>query len=85
MFGIPVEKVQTNETSSLGAAIGGFLSIGQFKTVEEAVASMVHVTKRFEPNMENHAVYEDLFENVYSKMYPSLKDIYKYLYRKAQR
>ena len=84
MFGIPVEKVQTNETSSLGAAIGGFLSIGQFKTVEEAVASMVHVTKRFEPNVENHVVYEDLFENVYKKLYPSLKDVYRYLYQKAQ-
>ena len=29
------------------------------------------------PNMENHKKYDYLFKNVYMKMYPSLKDIYK--------
>ena len=64
----------------LGAAIGGFLSIGEYKDANEAVKNMVRVSKVYEPNLENAKVYDDLFENAYKKMYPSLKKIYSYLY-----
>ena len=80
VFGIPVETVQTNETSSLGAAIGTFLSLGVYSSAEEAVKKMVRVNKRYEPNAENHKIYDEIFEKAYRKLYPSLKDIYNYLY-----
>ena len=80
ILGVKVETVQTNETSSLGAAIGGFLSIGVYKDAQEAVANMVRVSKTFNPTPENKKVYDDLFKNAYKKMYPSLKKIYEYLY-----
>ena len=81
VFGIPVETVQTPETSSLGAAIGVFCSLGVYGSAKEAVEAMVHVKERFEPNWKAHEVYNELYNNVYKKMYPALKKNYRYLYR----
>lgn len=77
LFGLPVSRVQTFETSSLGAAIAGFIAVGEFKNPEEAVAAMVHKKDTFEPNMDIHKVYDDLFRKAYKKIYPCLKKIYK--------
>ncbi len=85
IFGLPVTRVQSVETSSLGASIAGFLRLGEFASTEEAVKAMVHPQKTFEPNMENHAIYEDLFKNGYSKLYPQLKGVYAYLYNWSQK
>ncbi len=81
MLGLPVEKLQTIETSSLGAAIGGFLSLGVYKDAEEAVSKMVHVSKRFLPRKEKTEAYDKLFNNAYKGLYDSLKNIYRYIYR----
>lgn len=80
LFGLPVSKVQTNETSSLGAAIAGFIAIGEFEDERQAVASMVRVEKTFIPEPKNVKVYNQLYNDVYKKLYPTLKDTYKYLY-----
>lgn len=77
IFGIPVSRVQTYETSSLGVAMAGFIAAGEFKNADEAIDAMVHQSVEFQPNMENHKKYDYLFNNVYQKMYPNLKDIYK--------
>jgi len=79
IFGLPVSRIQTFECSSLGAAMAGFISAGEFKTPKEAAEAMVHQSKEFIPDMENHKKYDYLFENVYMKMYPNLKGIYKEL------
>ena len=75
-----VERVQTVETSSLGAAMSCFLALKEFGSPEEAVKEMVRKGDSFEPIPERVAVYDRLYENVYKKLYPRLKDIYKYLY-----
>lgn len=77
IFGLPVSRVQTFETSSLGAAIAGFVAAKEFENVDEAVKAMVHPKEEFVPNAENHKKYDYLFENVYMKIYPQLKNIYK--------
>ena len=77
IFGLPVSKIQTNECSSLGAAISGFIAAKEFSSAEEAVEAMVHQTIEFRPNEENHKRYDYLFKKVYMKMYPSLKESYK--------
>ncbi|MCQ2741932.1 MAG: FGGY-family carbohydrate kinase [Bacilli bacterium] len=77
MFGLPVSRVQTNESSSLGAAISGFLSIGRYNGANQAVSQMVRKSVTFTPNQENHKKYADLYNKVYKKLYPSLKDVYK--------
>ena len=77
IFGLPVSRVQTFETSSLGAAIAGFIAAKEFDNVDDAVKAMVHKGKEFKPNMEAHEKYNYLFEKAYMKMYPRLKNIYR--------
>lgn len=77
IFGIPVERIQTYETASLGTAISTFLSIGEFASKEDAIKAMVHSSKQFVPNLENHAKYTYLYKKVYLKIYPRLKHVYK--------
>lgn len=71
-----IYRVQTHETSSLGAAMVTFLGLQYFKTPNEAKVAMVHKKDYFEPNKENVEIYKDLYFNVYKKMYGRLKPIY---------
>ena len=86
IFGLPVSRIQTYECSSLGAAMAGFIAAGEFKNQKEAAEAMSHVSRTFIPNKENHKKYDYLFKNVYMKMFPRLKGIYKNisLYSKAE-
>ncbi len=76
MFGIPVSRVQTYETSGLGAAIAAFVGVKEFENLNDAIKSMVHYTDSFEPNSENHKVYDKIYETVYKKIYKKLKPMY---------
>ena len=76
IFGRPVSRVQTYETSTLGGAIALFIASGYFKTPSEAVASMVHPSRTFLPNPDAQQKYEYLYTHVYTKMYGKLKNIY---------
>ena len=77
IFNLPVSRVQTNESTSLGAALSVFVALGEFNSVEEATEKMIHITKTYSPNKENAETYERLFRKVYLKMYPKLNGIYK--------
>jgi sugar (pentulose or hexulose) kinase len=77
MFGLPVKRVQTYETSGLGAAMAAFVGIKAYNSFEEAIENMVHYSVTFEPDMANHKIYADIFKNVYSKIYKQLKPMYK--------
>jgi len=77
IFGIPVSRVQTYETSSLGAAIAGFVGVNEFDSAISATKAMVRNKDTFMPNMENHKKYDYLFYKAYKKMYPKLRHIYK--------
>jgi sugar (pentulose or hexulose) kinase len=77
IFGVPVSRVQTYETASLGTAILAFVADGQFESYEEAVEEMVHKNTTFYPNKEAHEQYDYLYNKVYEKMYPRLRGIYK--------
>lgn len=75
IFGLPVQKTQTYENSALGAALTAYKGIGVFKTYDEAIKSMVHITKEYKPDMKNHARYEELYRTVYKKIYPKTKKL----------
>ena len=76
IFGRPVSRVQTNESTSLGAAICVFTAMGIFKNGKEAVENMVHIKQTFSPNEVFAQQYEYLYNNVYLKLYPSLKKVH---------
>ena len=79
VFGLPVSRVQTFETSSLGAAIATFTTLGEFESIDVAIKSMSHPSITVYPNKENHKRYNFLYKKVYVKMFPQLKDLYKEL------
>lgn len=85
IFGLPVSKVQTYETTSLGAALCVFLAAGEFQSLEEATESMVHITDTFNPNDVANQQYEYLYNKVYLKMFPQLKDVYKDIKKYAKK
>ena len=77
VFNLPVSRVQTFETSSLGASMAVFVATGRFNSIEEAGEAMSHKSITFYPNPVAVQEYEYLYKNVYVKMYPQLKGIYK--------
>lgn len=77
IFGLPVSRVQTYETTSLGASIAVFTALGYFSNIEEAISTMSHKSVTFYPNEIAKKEYEYLYRNVYVKMYPQLKGVYK--------
>ena len=75
IFGLELSRVQTTETTSLGAAIATFTAIKEFKDANEAVKNMVQVARTFKPNEKNHERYDKIYREAYLKIYPRLKPI----------
>ena len=81
VFGLPVSRVQTYETTSLGAAIATFTALGEFENIDVAIKEMSHKSTTFVPNEEIHKQYNFLYKNAYVQLYPHVKDIYKEIKR----
>ena len=77
VFNLPVKRVQTYETSALGAAIVTFAACGVYADIPTAAEQMVRYTDEFTPNPDNVKVYDRIYKKVYLKMYKNLKKLYK--------
>ncbi len=77
IFGMTVYRPHTFETSSLGAAIASAVGMGVYPDFPSAVAKMAHRGDVFQPNAANTALYDELYSNVYLKMYGRLKPNYE--------
>lgn len=77
VFGIPAERPHTYETSGLGAAIDAAVGLGLHPDFDTAVAAMTRVGKTFYPNEPTRALYNQLYKDVYLKMYPQLQPLYQ--------
>lgn len=71
VYGRPVQTLKVGESTVLGAALLGGVGAGVFNSIEEGVNQMVKVTGEVEPNLENHKVYEELYQ-AYVKVYDGL-------------
>lgn len=76
IFNRPVRRVQTYETSGLGAAMVTFVACGVFDTTEQAIAAMVHYTDTFNPNPTNAKKYDKIYKDIYLKLYGKLQKFY---------
>jgi xylulokinase len=56
--GIPIEVVAQDEPGAFGAAILAGVGAGAYESVSAAVARLVTVSRRFEPNAERGAAYD---------------------------
>jgi sugar (pentulose or hexulose) kinase len=81
VFGLPASRPHTHEAAGLGAAIDVMLGLGVHADPVDAVAAMVRVTDRFEPDPAANRTYEDLYRSVYLPMYDRLKPLYREIRR----
>lgn len=61
VLGLPVKVPVVKEATALGAAILAGYGVGIYKDFSEASRRLVKWAKVYEPNMENHAVYEEMY------------------------
>ena len=80
IFNLPVYKTITTESTTIGAAMAGFLAEGDvFHSNQDAVDSMVHYRKTFMPDKRNAKLYDQIYKQVYLKLYPKLNKLYEEL------
>ncbi len=77
ILGLPTAKPHLYETSGLGAAIDAAVGLGLHPDFKTAVNAMTHVGEVFEPDLNNHKLYDALYHDVYQKMYKRLKPLYQ--------
>lgn len=66
----------SDTATTLGAALLAGVGVGMYESFEDAVAQTVRITRRYEPNMENHEIYKKNYET-YLALYENLKDLMK--------
>jgi sugar (pentulose or hexulose) kinase len=76
IFGKPVGRPHTYETSGLGAAIAIATGLGLHADTGTAVRRMTRVARHFEPQRANVALYDALYQEVYRTMYRRLEPLY---------
>jgi len=81
VFGLPASRPHTHETSGLGAAIDAAVGLGLHPDFGAAVAAMTRVVETRDPDPAQRAMYEDLYRNVYLRMYERLKPLYEEIRR----
>ena len=75
IFGLEISRVQTIESTSLGAAIATFTAIKEFDSIEEAVNKMTKLSQTFKPDKKRHELYNRIYEDVYLSVYPHLEEL----------
>jgi sugar (pentulose or hexulose) kinase len=76
VFGLPASRSKYYDASGLGAAIDAAVGLGFYPDFSSAVKEMTQVGDSFEPNLSIHNLYDEIFQNVYLKMYNRLKPAY---------
>ena len=79
IFGLPVSRPHTFESSGLGAAIAAAVGAGLYPDFNHAAANMTRTSKTFYPDPANHATYQQLYRQVYQNLYRQLQPSYKKL------
>jgi len=77
VFGLPVSRPHLYEASGLGAAMAAAVGAGLHPDYDAALREMTRLSETFAPDMRVHAVYRQLYEQVYLRMYRKLQPLYK--------
>ena len=85
VMGLPTVRTGINGAVGLGSAICAAVGSSLYGSFGEAMAAMVRVKDSFEPNLENHAFYSELYDKVYSHITERtdliLKEAYPFFYK----
>jgi len=79
--GLPAARPHLYEASGLGAAIVASVGLSLHPSFETAIKAMTHPGEAFEPDPKAHQIYDELFNQVYLKMYRQLQPLYDNLSR----
>jgi len=77
IFGLPTARPHVYETSGLGAAIDAAVGLGLYPSFDAAIGAMTRVGKVFIPDPDSRAIYDQLYREVYVKMYRRLQPMYR--------
>lgn len=77
LFGMPAARPHVYETSGLGAAMDVAVALKLHPDFASATRAMTRVGRVFDPEPGASAVYEELYQRVYRKMYDRLKPLYE--------
>jgi xylulokinase len=72
--GKTIRVPNSDNASTLGAAILAGVGTGVYESFEEAVKKTIQIKHEYVPNMENHAMYQKYFK-IYLEIYEQLKDV----------
>ena len=74
IFNYPLRTIKASEGPALGVAILAGVGVGIYESVEEACEKIIKGKDLVNPNCDNIALYDKIYE-VYNSLYPRLKDI----------
>jgi xylulokinase len=74
--GLPLEILLNEEVTLLGAAILAGVGAGVFRDFHSAFNAMSFPVRTFEPDAKRHAIYSQLYTDIFQRISPSLKDVY---------
>ena len=73
ILGQPFARPQVTEAGALGAAIMAGVGAGVFPSYESGVAAMVQLERHFEPDAQQHRLYDAWFER-YRPLWPLVRE-----------
>jgi L-xylulokinase len=76
ILGLPIETIDVKELGALGCSMSAAIAAGVFKDYNEAVAAMVRIKERVEPNPARMALYQKKYEK-YSAIRDVLSGVWK--------
>ena len=77
IFGLPVSRPHLYEASGLGAAINAAVGVGIYQDYASALKAMTRLGETFMPDHATYQVYDQLYHEIYLKMYGRLQPFYK--------
>ncbi|MHA1270969.1 MAG: xylulokinase [Candidatus Helarchaeota archaeon] len=73
IYGIPVLRTTTEETTALGCAVLASVGTKIYKNFDTAIENMIKIKEKLHPNIENHKKYTQLFK-IHKKIYNIMKE-----------
>ncbi|MEE8162234.1 MAG: hypothetical protein V3T61_11415, partial [Acidobacteriota bacterium] len=78
VLGKPLLVPKVTDSSLLGAGIAAAWGAGFYQSGDQATTSMVQIGRTYDPDLERHRRYTDLFQ-LYRRLYRHLKDDFRFL------
>lgn len=74
VLGLPFETLETEDAGTVGCAMLAGIAAGVFADIEAAKNIMIKRTGSYEPDMERHALYNELYSR-YERLYEAVRPL----------